>query len=147
VLGLPGVVTATNAVSLGLLIHALLHHQFTSRVYGLSVAGPPIWATNVLTLGLLYWELDRGGRDVRAAGHDKPPDFLFPQMTAGGPIPRTWRPQFLDYQYLSLTNSTAFCPTDPMPLTGRAMAIMAVQSVIALMTVGVVIARAINALR
>jgi uncharacterized membrane protein len=147
VLGLTGVVTATNAVSLGLLIYALLHHQFTSSGYGLSVAGALIWLTNVLTFGLLYWELDRGGRDVRAAGHDKPPDFLFPQMSAGGAIPPTWRPQFLDYQYLSLTNSTAFSPTDTMPLTGRAKAIMAVQSVVALLTVGVVIARAINALR
>ena len=39
-----------------------------------------IWLTNFLIFGLWYWELDRGGPGPRAAGHDGPPDFLFPQM-------------------------------------------------------------------
>ena len=39
-----------------------------------------IWLTNFLIFGLWYWEIDRGGPGRRAAGHDGPPDFLFPQM-------------------------------------------------------------------
>ena len=40
-----------------------------------------IWLTNFLIFGLWYWEMDRGGPGKRAAGHDRAPDFLFPQMT------------------------------------------------------------------
>jgi len=149
VLWLTGVVAAANGASLVLLIYGLLHHQFTSDAYGLTFAGALIWVTNVLAFGLLYWELDRGGRDARASGHDHMPDFLFAQMTGDAQplVGRGWRPTFIDYQYLSLTNSAAFSPTDTMPLTQRAKVIMGFQSVIALLTIGIVVARAVNALR
>ena len=149
VLWLTGVVAAANGASLVLLIYGLLHHQFTSDAYGLTFAGALIWVTNVLAFGLLYWELDRGGRDARASGHDHMPDFLFAQMTGDAQplVGSGWRPTFIDYQYLSLTNSAAFSPTDTMPLTQRAKVIMGFQSVIALLTIGIVVARAVNALR
>ena len=73
-------VSFANAVSLGLLIHYLLHHD-VSNGEQLIVSGAIIWLTNVLIFSLWYWELDRGGPSVRAAGHDGPPDFLFPQMS------------------------------------------------------------------
>ena len=38
-----------------------------------------------------------------------------------------WVPIFVDYLYLSLTNSSAFSPTDTMPLTTRAKVLMAVR--------------------
>jgi hypothetical protein len=57
-----------------------------------------------------------------------------------------WRPGFGDYLYTSLTNATAFSPTDTMPLTHTAKLVMAVQSLSALLTVGLVIARAVNIL-
>jgi hypothetical protein len=60
--------------------------------------------------------------------------------------PPGWRPGFGDYLYLSLTNATAFSPTDTMPLTHTAKLVMAVQSVAALLTVGLVVARAVNIL-
>jgi hypothetical protein len=60
--------------------------------------------------------------------------------------PTGWRAGFLDYLYLSLTNATAFSPTDTMPLTHSAKIVMGVQSVAALLTVGLVIARAVNIL-
>jgi hypothetical protein len=149
VLWLTGVVAAANGASLVLLIYGLLHHQFTSDAYGLTFAGALIWVTNVLAFGLLYWELDRGGRDARASGQDHMPDFLFAQMTGDAQplVGRSWRPTYIDYQYLSLTNSAAFSPTDTMPLTQRAKVIMGFQSVIALLTIGIVVARAVNALR
>ena len=60
--------------------------------------------------------------------------------------PQGWRPGFLDYLYTSLTNATAFSPTDTMPLTQTAKTVMGVQSVTALVTVGLVVARAVNIL-
>ena len=67
-------------------------------------------------------------------------------MTQREFAPRGWEPTLLDYLYTSLTNATAFSPTDTMPLTALAKVLMAMQSVIALATVGIVVARAVNIL-
>ena len=105
-----------------------------------------IWLTNLLIFALWYWEMDRGGPGRRAAGRDGPPDFLFPQMTDDRIEPRDWRPKFIDYLYVSLTNNTAFSPTDTMPLTPMAKAVMGVQSVVSLLTIGLIVSRAVNIL-
>jgi hypothetical protein len=57
-----------------------------------------------------------------------------------------WRPMFLDYLYVSLTNATAFSPTDTMPLSITVKTIMGLQSVISLVTIGLVVSRAVNIL-
>jgi uncharacterized membrane protein len=61
--------------------------------------------------------------------------------------PLNWRPQFFDYLYVSLTNATAFSPTDTMPLTITAKAIMGLQSVVSLVTIGLIVSRAVNILQ
>ncbi|MYW20392.1 hypothetical protein GT039_33685, partial [Streptomyces sp. SID2955] len=58
-----------------------------------------------------------------------------------------WVPTLMDYLYVSVTNSTAFSPTDTMPLTARAKLMMSVQSISALLTSLLVIARAVSILR
>jgi hypothetical protein len=90
--------------------------------------------TNLLIFGLWYWETDRGGPRKRAAGHDGAPDFLFPQMTDDRIEPLYWRPQFIDYLYVSLTNATAFSPTDTLPLTPSVKSLMGLQSLVSLVT-------------
>ncbi len=144
-LGLTALVSATNVVSLGLLTHYLLHHG-TPNGRELIVAGALIWLTNVLIFALWYWETDRGGPGRRAAGHDGGPDFLFPQMSDDRIEPRAWRPRFIDYLYVSLTNATAFSPTDTMPLTGTAKSMMGLQALVSLVTIGLIISRAVNVL-
>ena len=47
---------------------------------------------------------------------------------------------------MSFTNATAFSPTDTMPLTPMAKAADGGQSLIALVTIGLVVARAVNIL-
>ena len=59
---------------------------------------------------------------------------------------RDWTPTFLDYLYTSFTNVTAFSPTDTMPLSAWAKVLMMVQSLASLLTVGLVISRAVNIL-
>lgn len=54
---------------------------------------------------------------------------------------------FLDYLYLSFTNSTAFSPTDVMPLSRWAKMLMMLQSSVSLVTVVLVVARAVNILK
>jgi uncharacterized membrane protein len=133
-----------NGVSLVMLCRLLLEHApYAGK--SLILSGALIWLTNVLVFSLWYWEIDRGGPGYRAAGEDGPPDFLFPQMTEPV-LCRGWRPQFADYLYVSLTNATAVSPTDTMPLSVTAKMIMGLQSLISLVTIGLVISRAVNIL-
>jgi len=55
------------------------------------------------------------------------------------------RPSLPDL-YLSLTNSTAYSPTDTMPLSPRAKMTMGIQAVASLVTIGLLIARAVGSL-
>jgi uncharacterized membrane protein len=137
-------ITAANVVSLVELIHALL---YVPRTAGrpLVFASVPIWLTNVIAFGLWYWELDRGGPAARQQPTHRAPDFLYPQMSTPGAAPG-WTPDFLDYLYTSFTNATAFSPTDTMPLTAWAKLLMMLQSLASLVTVAVVISRAVNIL-
>jgi len=145
-LGLTALVSAANITSLALLSHQLLHHG-SPNGRQLIVSGALIWLTNVLIFGLWYWETDRGGPGRRAAGCDGPPDFLFPQMNDDRIEPADWRPQFIDYLYVSLTNALALSPTDTMPLSPTAKSIMGIQSLVSLVTIGLVVARAVNILQ
>jgi uncharacterized membrane protein len=146
-LGLTAFVTAANIYSLGALTHFLLHSKITNgEGRPLIVAGTLIWLTNFLIFALWYWEMDRGGPGKRAAGHDGPPDFLFPQMSDDQIEPREWRPKFIDYLYVSLTNATAFSPTDTMPLSPAAKSTMGIQALVSLVTIGLIVSRAVNIL-
>jgi uncharacterized membrane protein len=142
---LVALVSAANIFSLAELTHYLLHSTVV-KGQELIVAGVVIWLTNFLIFALWYWEIDRGGPGRRAAGEDGPPDFLFPQMTDDHIEPRDWRPKFIDYLYVSLTNAAAFSPTDTMPLTPMTKSIMGVQSIVSLVTIGLVVSRAVNIL-
>jgi uncharacterized membrane protein len=144
-IGMIGFVSAANIVSLVLLSHKLLNGG-KENGHQLILSGVVLWATNVLLFGLWYWEVDRGGPVARARHERETPDFLFPQMTSPDFAPRGWMPQLIDYLYVSLTNATAFSPTDTMPLTPAAKWLMSTQSIVSLITVGLVVARAVNIL-
>ena len=100
----------------------------------------------MLIFGLWYWGLDQGGPVRRVQPDPPPPDFQFPQMENPTLTIPGWRPGFADYLYTSLTNATAFSPTDVMPLTLTAKLMMGVESITAFMTIGLVVARAVNIL-
>jgi len=155
-LALAALVTLTNLVALGLLVHDLV--KSSPGGPELLLAALQVWATNVIAFALLYWELDRGGPVARVSlPREKIPlaDFRFTQdetkdtvaeVAAGSSQKADWIPLFVDYLYLSTTNSSAFSPTDTMPLSTRAKMLMGVQATAALFTSLLVIARAVGAL-
>jgi len=102
-----------------------------------------IWIVNVITFGLLYWQIDRGGPDARASGHANLPDLMFPELPAETDRIYT----FADYLFFAYTTSTAFSPTETFPRTRRAKILMMVQSTISIITIIVVASRAINILK
>jgi hypothetical protein len=131
---------------LGALIVSLLTGHERSGAQ-LLLKGAAIWGTNVIAFGLWYWGLDRGG-PVRRLEPDPPlPDFQFPQHENPQLAPPNWHPSLLDYIYVSFTDSIAFSPTDAMPLTRWAKALMLLESASSATTVLLVAARAINILK
>jgi hypothetical protein len=103
-----------------------------------------LWVINVVTFALWYWEIDGGGPLRRMDYPQEPKDFLFPQQAQGKP--KNWLPGFLDYLFLAFNHSTAFSPTDTAVLSWRAKVLVMIQATIALMSVAVLIAKAINSL-
>ncbi|MFL5885951.1 MAG: hypothetical protein ACJ77M_12860 [Thermoleophilaceae bacterium] len=136
-----------NLVALGLLVHYLLKGGKASGA-NLIDGGIVIWSTNLLLFTVLYWLLDRGGPLGPIVEDDRAwPDFLYPEMNENGKYaPHNWKPNFVDYLYVSLTNQSAFSPTDTLPLTLRAKVFMGVQGTASLVTVGIIVARAVNIL-
>lgn len=133
-------ISLANAGQLILLINALING---SDIPGkeLLTGALAIFITNIIMFGLWFWELDSPGLTGRHE-HDTE-HFLFPQEEKSG---TDYIPTFFDYLYVSLTNSTAFSPTDTMPLTHFAKSLMSAQALISLLTVVLVTARAVNIL-
>lgn len=138
------VVTVSEIVSLSLLVLSLPRHILTPG--HLLKAAAALWVTNVLVFALWYWRLDAGGphaRDRRERHHSGA--FLFPQQL-NPELYHGWKPQFVDYLFLAFNHSTALSPTDTAILSRWAKCLIMVQSSIALVTVALIAARAVNIL-
>jgi uncharacterized membrane protein len=140
------VLSAANLWSLIALVRLIVYHAKAIPGVELVNSSINIWVTNVIVFALWYWELDRGGPDARLHAEHEPPDFLFPQMVTPASARPDWSPRFIDYLYVAFTNATAFSPTDTMPLTAWAKSLMLAQSLVSIMTVTLVAARAVNIL-
>jgi hypothetical protein len=136
---------AASLWATGLLISDLIKGTGnTDHPAELLASGGFVWLGNNLTFAMLYWLMDSGGPIVRLR-LAVPLDFAFTQHMSPELAPPDWRPVFLDYLHLGLTNATAFSPTDVMPLTHRAKFAMVFQATIALALFALVVARAVNA--
>jgi hypothetical protein len=158
--GLAGLIVLANFITLIFLLQALIRGKAgTDDGQTLLLAAGQVWATNVIAYGLLFWEIDRGGpvrRSVTPRRKLPDADFRFPQdedhdtvveVARGSSIQGNWVPAFIDYLYMSCTNSSAFSPTDTMPLTTRSKVLMMIESTSALLISVLVIARAVSALQ
>jgi len=146
-LTLAAILSLANAFSVARLIIGLVNGTEGSTAGPLLVTGGAIWLTNVIVFGLWYWEFDRGGPVARANADRMYPDFLFAQMTSPHLAPPDWEPAFADYLYLSFTNAAAFSPTDVLPLSRWAKMGMTAQASVSIVTVALVVARAVNILK
>jgi hypothetical protein len=136
----------------GLLL-GLVHHAASAIDVLRSAA--VLWLTNVIVFACWYWRLDAGGPNERERreAHTRGA-FLFPQMTEPAPDDsestiaerERWRPNFVDYLFLSFNTSTAFSPTDVPVLSTHAKLAMMMQSLISLTTIVLLAGRAVNIL-
>jgi hypothetical protein len=142
-----GLLALSAIVSTALLVHVLVvGGSLTNSATKLLLTGGAVWFSNNIVFALLYWEVDGGGSVARALRRPRYPDLAFPQHMNPDLAPPGWRPLFIDYLYLGMTNSLAFSPTDVMPLVPWAKIAMALQSLISLAILGLVVARAVNIL-
>ena len=142
------VLVASAAWATTRLIDALItgRAEFTGSASDLLRAGGLVWLGLLISFAFLYWELDLGGPGERAHRERRYPDLAFPQELSPAVRAPGWRPVFVDYLYVGLTNGLAFSPTDVMPLAHWAKFAMGVQSVTSLTILGLVVARAVNVL-
>ena len=146
-LSLAALLSLANAWSVAQLVIGLVNGKEGTTAGPLLVTGGAIWLTNVIVWGLWYWEFDRGGPVARANADRMYPDFQFAQMATPQLAPPDWEPAFADYLYLSFTNAAAFSPTDVLPLSRWAKMGMTAQATVSIVTVALVVARAVNILR
>jgi hypothetical protein len=145
-----GITTLALIGSVILLVRLLPTHR--EPPLQLLRSGGLLWLTNVIVFALWYWRLDGGGPTLRQKlkGFGST-SFLFPQMQ----IPHDersefacahWRPRFVDYLFVAVTQSSTFGPTDA-PLLARWAKILAmVQILISLSIVVLLISAAVGAL-
>ena len=135
-----------NQVALVQLIDQLINANVTNaRVLLLSAL--QVWFTNVIVFALMYWEIDRGGPVARSGGGSGRTHRIllrFPQEET--PAVPNWRPEFLDYLFTSVWTSTAFSPTEAMPLAHHVKLLMAIESVAGLVVFALVVGRSMNLL-
>jgi uncharacterized membrane protein len=139
--GLLAIVTLALGSAVVLLIFNLPR---STRADILLRAAALLWTSNILVFALWYWEIDGGGPAGRHRRGHRAADFLFPQQANGNSS--GWVPHFLDYLFLAFTTATAFSPTDTMPLTRRAKALMMLESLLSLLVLAILAARAVNIL-
>jgi hypothetical protein len=145
-----GITTLALIGSVILLVRALPSHQ--EAPLELLRSGGLLWLTNVIVFALWYWRLDGGGPTLR---HEQKKfgstSFLFPQMQ----IPHDeraefactgWRPRFIDYLFVALTQSSTFGPTDAPLLARWAKVLAMLQIFISLSIVVLLISRAVGVL-
>jgi hypothetical protein len=139
------IIALAMIASLVLLVQGLPRHLETPKALLRSALS--LWVTNILIFALWYWKLDAGGPLLRELpnGMSKS-SFLFPQMASRGNCDSSWVPNFVDYLFLAFNTSTAFSPTDTAVLSRWAKLGTMLQSLISLVIIALLAARAVNIL-
>jgi hypothetical protein len=103
-----------------------------------------VWLMNLMVFTIWYWMLDRGGPDRRGTPHAGRRDWLFPQDQSSVEGWEDWKPGFSDYLYAAFAYSASFGPNDTQMLSQRFKYLSIAQTMLSLMIVVMIAARAIN---
>lgn len=112
----------------------------------LLISGLLIWYVNIVIFAQWYWFIDRQDYKTKAAGGRAQVDLIFPEMSQSEHDASTFRPNFMDYLYVSFSTATAFSATDTACASTTARILLMIEAAISLATVAIVAARAVNIL-
>ncbi|HZG63559.1 MAG TPA: DUF1345 domain-containing protein [Rubrobacteraceae bacterium] len=135
--GLLTISTAVVAASVFRLVVALPIEQTPSQAL---LNSGLVWLTNGATFALWYFEIDSGGPEKRQRDGHSTYDFMFPQDQNDDRS--GWSPTFVDYLFLAFTTNLTFGPTDTAVLSRRAKVLTMIQSLLSVLIIAVVVARA-----
>jgi uncharacterized membrane protein len=142
-LRLVGALVIVNATLTSLAFASLLSIIFqvgpSLKGRSLLASASCVWLATVAGYALIYWFLD----DV-CASEDGKPQLLFPER--GLPDRDGWRPNFADYVFVSVTTALAFGPSDTPPASTPMRIAMMSEAIVSFVTIGLVVARAFNAI-
>ena len=103
-----------------------------------------VWLMNLIVFTIWYWMLDRGGPDRRGTPQAGRRDWLFPQDQSSVEGWEDWKPGFSDYVYAAFAYSASFGPNDTQMLSQRFKVLSMAQTLLSLMVVVMIAARAFN---
>lgn len=133
-----------NISSLVLVLNSLIVTHTAVSGTQLLASAVAIFLTNIIVYALWYWEIDSPGlTHSRWSRNEK--DFQFTQQDKPAEHPG-WRPEFVDYLYLSVTNAVNFAPADTRPLSRSAKMLMMSQALVSVFTLALVLARSVSIL-
>lgn len=136
--------SSANLSSLVIVIDSLITGSSELTGMQLLASAIAIFATNIIVYALWYWEIDSPGLTQRRwSAREK--DFQFTQQDLHHEFAQ-WKPEFVDYFYLSLTNAINFASADARPLTHSAKLLMSSQALISVFTLALVIAKSVSIL-
>jgi hypothetical protein len=124
------IMVTAGALSLSKVIYLVIYQSAAIDVSRLMQTALLIWVGNVIVFAIIYHRI--GERE-----------FAFPRSDQQ---PAAQHMNFLDYVFLSFTTATAFSPTDTPPLSTRARMFVMLESIISLLVIAFVAARAVNIL-
>lgn len=143
-LALLGLISFANIYALLYVLESLIVGHASVGGQQLLVSAIAIFMTNIIVYALWYWEIDSPGlTQHRWSTSDK--DFQFSQQDLSQEFP-DWKPEFIDYLYLAITNAINFAPADTRPLTRAAKLLMASQALVSVFTLALVLARSVSIL-
>lgn len=106
-----------------------------------------LWLTVNIDFALWYWYVDCGGPYSRArGGPDVRPAFVFPEHGLDQWGYQDWRPQFMDYLFVSFNASMALGPSDVSVVRHWAKFSMLIQALFSLCMLYIVLTQAISTL-
>ena len=79
-LALASALLAMTLLAVALLVMEIMDQATKFGGPQLLTVGIEAWVTNVLAFSIVYWDLDRGGPEIRASDAAAAPDWLFPQV-------------------------------------------------------------------
>lgn len=136
--------SAANVASLIVVIDSLISGTYRNSGLQLLASALAIFATNIIVFALWYWEIDSPGL-TRRRWSNREKDFQFTQQDLKSEF-ESWKPEFFDYLYLSVTNAINFAAADAKPLTKSSKVLMGFQALISVFTLALVLARSVSIL-
>lgn len=139
-----GLISAENLSSVVIILSLLITSSDSVSGYGLLASAIAVFLTNIIVFALWYWEIDSPGLSGKKwSKHEK--DFQFTQQDLARDFPN-WKPSFIDYLYISVTNAISFSPSTTRPLTQQAKVLMGIQALISVFIFWLIVARSVSIL-